>query len=319
VAAACAGGGGGATPGPLDSGLAAVDAAAADGARVDAAHGAPDAAAVDAARPDGAPTPEPVVVTMVSFNLLHGFPDFMGLDERTAIVADFIDTVQPDVIAVQEVGQTPTLPNRAQVLADLTGYEWVWEKASGVSFVFEEGPGILSRWPIVASEAVELPHPGLVGFEVRKAVGAWIATPHGQIVVFSAHLTTQDDETIKADQALTAYERVRAGVTDRPGFFAGDMNAAPDSLPMRFLRGEATHAGVTGDLIDAWPVANPGDPGFTNDPESPSERIDYVYVVPGSAGAGTILDCELVFADPVGGVYASDHIGVLCHVALPTV
>jgi hypothetical protein len=54
--------------------------------------------------------------------------------------------------------------------------------------------------------------------------------------------------------------------------------------------GEATHQGVTGDLIDAWMIARPGEDGFTSDAQNPDHRIDYLLMQ----------------------IYASDHLGVLC-------
>jgi len=254
------------------------------------------------------------VLTVVSFNVLHGFPDFLNLDQRTQMVVDFIDTHQPDVVAVQEIAQSPTQMNRAEVIASMTGYEWEFEVASGVAISFEEGPGVLSKWPIVARSAAQMPH--VNGFEVRKVLRVRVETPWGEIDVSSAHLTTQDDETIKADQALAAYAFVSENRTPLASFLCGDMNATPDHLGMRALRGEASHDGVTGDLIDAWLTVNPDEPGYTAPSSDPSRRIDYVYVVPGTDVAGTTESCELVFTEPVDGLYASDHIGVLCRIRL---
>jgi endonuclease/exonuclease/phosphatase family metal-dependent hydrolase len=72
------------------------------------------------------------------------------------------------------------------------------------------------------------------------------------------------------------------------------------------LRGAATHGGVTGDLVDAWP---PGSPGYTIPSGAPARRIDYIYALP---GGGAATACLTVLADPVDGVRASDHLGVLC-------
>ncbi|HMR10775.1 MAG TPA: endonuclease/exonuclease/phosphatase family protein [Polyangiaceae bacterium] len=278
---------------PLDSSL--HDASGIDG-------GAGDGAAGDA------------VVTMVSFNLLHGFPSFTDLDKRTQMVIDYIKTQQPDIIAVQEVGRTPTLENRAKIIATAVGYHWDFEVASGVGFVFEEGPGVLSRWPISSRKPLQLPH--VNGFEVRKALRVRIQSPFGGIDVTSTHLTTQDPENIKADQALAAHALTAQDRTGLAGFFAGDMNATPDSLAMRVLRGAATHAGKTGDLVDAWGAANPSDPGLTASSSALDRRIDYVYVVPGSKGPGEVLSCRHVLDKPNGGLFASDHIGVECRVRI---
>ena len=60
-------------------------------------------------------------------------------------------------------------------------------------------------------------------------------------------------------------------------------------------------------------VNTPGDPGYTIPSDGPDRRINYVYILPGSvAPLPTIDACERVFTVPMGGVYASDHIGVRC-------
>jgi endonuclease/exonuclease/phosphatase family metal-dependent hydrolase len=95
------------------------------------------------------------------------------------------------------------------------------------------------------------------------------------------------------------------------------MNSVPDTLPMRFLRGETPYQGATGDLSDAWKTMNPKDPGFTDPSSGPQDRIDYIYVIPGPTGAPKVQSCRLVLDKPVNGIYASDHIGVLCTFEVP--
>ena len=232
------------------------------------------------------------VMTVVSLNLLHGFPLFSNLDQRTQMVADMILSLRPDFVAIQEVGQTPSIANRAQVLAEMTGYEWTWAKASGYAFAFEEGPGVLSRWPIIKTYELELPHKGLMGLEIRKVSGVKVQTSHGEAAMFSAHLTTQFEEEVKADQALAAYQLAKESTEHIPGFLAGDMNAEPESLAMRFLRGEAIYQEIEANLQDAWQEANPEDPGFTYSAKNPSRRIDYIYVIPWSGGKSRVLECS---------------------------
>jgi endonuclease/exonuclease/phosphatase family metal-dependent hydrolase len=82
----------------------------------------------------------------------------------------------------------------------------------------------------------------------------------------------------------------------------------PDEFAMKMLRGEDTHDGVTGDLIDAWSQAETSD-GFTIPSDGPDRRIDYIYAFPGS---GTATDCKTVLEQPSNGLRASDHLGVIC-------
>jgi len=94
---------------------------------------------------------------------------------------------------------------------------------------------------------------------------------------------------------------------------AEPLNAEPDSLAQEVLRGDATHRMTTGDLIDAWAAARPGDDGSTAPASAPARRLDYVYAVPGAAEpAREVLWCERWFLEPEAGVHASAHLGVLC-------
>jgi endonuclease/exonuclease/phosphatase family metal-dependent hydrolase len=71
---------------------------------------------------------------------------------------------------------------------------------------------------------------------------------------------------------------------------------------------------------DAWEVAGDRSPGHTwsnANPHArrdlePDRRIDYVLVGwPKQGGAGQVVDCRVVGADPVGGVVPSDHYAVV--------
>ncbi len=259
---------------------------------------------------------DPGTFLVLTINLKH---PLTGLDEarqRLQLVADAIIDRQPDVVALQEVIKDGEEPSFAEQLAVLTGYEWIWEYTFTVPFLFNEGLGILSRWPVVWSDSESLPHLDLIIF-TRRILGARVASPHGEIQLFCTHMTTDSDESVKADQALAVFEFISSHPSTLPGFFAGDLNAEPDSLAMRFLRGEAEYQGVNGNLIDGWMAVNPDDDGFTIPSGGPNRRIDYIYLVPGSEQAADAVSCEVMFAEPVGDVYASDHLGVLCRFSLP--
>jgi endonuclease/exonuclease/phosphatase family metal-dependent hydrolase len=252
---------------------------------------------------------------VLTINLKH---PLTGIDEalqRLQIVADVVNDRQPDVVALQEVIRDGEEPSFAEQLGTLTGYGWIWEYTFTVPTLFDEGLGILSRWPIVWSESAELRHLDLVIFR-RHVLGARIQAPYGGIQLFCTHMTTDSDETVKADQAVDVYQFMQANPSALAGFLAGDLNAEPDTLAMRFFRGEASHEGLTGNLADSWMTANPGDDGFTMSSSNPEKRIDYIYLVPGSEKSAEVASCELMFTEQVGGLYASDHLGVLCEFSL---
>jgi endonuclease/exonuclease/phosphatase family metal-dependent hydrolase len=266
-----------------------------------AGPGVADAATSDAAIAD-APV-DSVVLKVATFNVLHGFPLFENLEQRTQIVVDWITAEQPDLVTIQEAAQTSTMPNRGGLIAERTGYHWAWTVAAGVPGVFEEGPGVLSRAPMVASAGIMLPHV-VNTFGVRSATRAEIDTPVGRVAMVSAHLggDSPPDVVINADQAMAAHGfLMEADATAH--LLGGDMNADSDEPGMGYLRTQ---------LDDAWMVANPDDPGFTSETPTPTHRIDYVYV----EHTVEVVGCELIFAAPVGGIYASDHVGVACSIRI---
>ncbi|MBU7024417.1 MAG: hypothetical protein HXS40_09655, partial [Theionarchaea archaeon] len=57
------------------------------------------------------------------------------------------------------------------------------------------------------------------------------------------------------------------------------------------------------------PALHPGENGYTypSDP-APTKRIDYVWVDKGLVNS--VKGIETILADPQGGIYASDHLGL---------
>jgi endonuclease/exonuclease/phosphatase family metal-dependent hydrolase len=289
----------------IDVGVAEDAALAWDGDYV------PEAGAVLDAPRDGAA--EARGFTVLTINLRNAYIDASTWPQRRMMFAAFVNAMQPDVVAMQEVVEAGGTPNGAEQIAALTpGYEWRYHRTH-MAIVFEEGLGVLSRWPIESTDVRELPHVDLFGTARRSVLRATVTTPAGPVRLFVSHMTVDTSETVKADQAAEIVRFVDANPGPLPGFLAGDLNAEPDTLAMRLLRGEATHDGETGDYTDSWLAIRPTDPGFTIPSDAPDRRIDYVYTIDAMDGtSATVRSCEIVFDVPEMGVYASDHLGVLC-------
>ena len=292
----------------LDSGVdarppdAASDASAPD-AGADGALDAPTDAS-DAGRPDG--------LLALTMNLRNAFIDSATAEMRLDMVTTLIEARRPDVVALQEVTEIGGEPNLAEQLAARTGYEYVWEVTHEVPFAFNEGIAVLSRGSIRESMAMALPHTELGGLLTRAVLYALVETPLGDVPFFATHLTTDEDDDRKADQAAAVLGFMEPRHAVMPGVLGGDMNAEPDRLAMRVLRGEDAHMGIRGDLVDSWAEVAGGDPGPTFPSDAPERRIDYLYAVPGTDASWTVVSCERVLTEPEGTVYASDHVGVLC-------
>ena len=81
---------------------------------------------------------------------------------------------------------------------------------------------------------------------------------------------------------------------------------------------------------DAWETVRPTEPGLTFSAENPlvtagevatavSRRIDYVLVRAGHHGPLLeVLSCDRLLDQPVDGVWASDHYGVVADLAAPS-
>lgn len=248
--------------------------------------------------------------TLLTMNLWNAYLNG-DWDTRRQMVADLIGARSPDAVCLQEVVQSGSIENGAAWLANATGYSDHFVQTHD-AFVFQEGIGVLSRHPILATEDAQLPITDL-GIAMRAILSADLDTPDGVVRVFCSHMSISTDETEKADESVAAFRFMDARRTAGAAYFGGDLNAEPDTLAMRVLRGEATHGMVSGDLVDAWTTANPSDPGFTIPSDGPDRRIDYIYAVPGSTDPlPSGVTCERVLTAPMGGVYASDHVGVLC-------
>jgi endonuclease/exonuclease/phosphatase family metal-dependent hydrolase len=266
----------------------------------------PDATgAPDAPPPDPADAPPPAPISVLTVNLRTALLQPDDAEARTAIVIALIDGAKPDVVALQEVTQSPTLANRAQVIADATGYAWVWEPTHEL-VIGQEGIAILARGEILWHDAQELPHTELALLH-RAVLGAKVATANGPVELYATHLTVAGSIDDRADQAEAVLDFIAAHHGDAPAFLAGDLNAEPDELAMVLLRDE---------LTDAWPEVS-ALPGHTIPSTAPERRIDYIYAVPTAGISATPITCATVLAEPVGGVMASDHLGVACRFVFP--
>jgi exonuclease III len=110
---------------------------------------------------------------------------------------------------------------------------------------------------------------------------------------------------------------------------AGDLDDPPEAASIRFWTGRQSLDGASVCYQDAWEAVHPGEAGHTFSPRNPlatggemplerGRRIDYVMVRCGVHGPTLeVAGCELAFDQPVGGVWASDHFGVVADLRVP--
>ena len=265
-------------------------------------------------------------------------------DERRHLIVDGINQLEPDVVCLQEVCDSHERPNTGRWIAEHATEEWYSEFGGfdvGDAVLF--GSSVLSRWPIDDHVVHRLP----VGADPNDTVKsvAWElfhATTAG-LDLFSTHLAPAPDDQPHRMLQVAAIDRLikaARGPSDgsvfdpergaMPPLLCGDFNAEPDSDEIRFLTSLTNIEGHATFYQDAWRVAGDGSPGYTNDwtlggmaalLNVHRKRIDYIFVGDPflrAGNGGRVLSCTRVFDEPVDGLLASDHCGMLAEVIWPT-
>ncbi len=125
----------------------------------------------------------------------------------------------------------------------------------------------------------------------------------------STHLSWQFDEGWIREQQVRDIADVVGADPPLP-IVCGDFNATPESAEVQFMKGLR--------LLDAFEVANPGQPGYTwsnANPfaaaeHEPDRRIDYIFT------GSRVLRADVVCNEPRGGAWPSDHFGVAAQLVL---
>jgi endonuclease/exonuclease/phosphatase family metal-dependent hydrolase len=240
-------------------------------------------------------------------------------EERLTGLRDGLRKLAPDVIGMQEVLRFPDL-DQAVLVSEGMGYEIAWGLSSE-NHGFPTGNAILSRWPIIRSEVIPLPHGG--SDEHRSVIFAELAAPFGKLPFFCTHLNWMlHHGHIRQLQVKALVEAVTrlAPVDGFPPVVVGDFNAEPDSDEMRYMRGLTGLGGPCVYFADSFGIAGDGTSGTTfskrNDfaapLREPERRIDYVYVRgPDDAQRGEPLEASVCFDERHNGVFPTDHFGVI--------
>src|SRR5262245_56267665 len=175
-------------------------------------------------------------MTLNIWNILTDWPD-----RRTEIVA-WIDRLQPDIVALQEVIESNDGQNQAGWLAQhcATEYQsaYAGEKLWGDVGLF--GNAVLSRWPIEAEHSMPLTGE-TVADDVRRCI---LHARTNGLDVFATHLNWKYDDGITREtqvQEVVSFVDEHCDPASRvPPILAGDFNAEPDSTEIRFLSGNAS-------------------------------------------------------------------------------
>jgi endonuclease/exonuclease/phosphatase family metal-dependent hydrolase len=210
--------------------------------------------------------------------------------------------------------------------------------APGYHVVYQRDPekdgqsaAIASRWPLERVHEVDQ----RVSRRISSATVTLLAEitapqPFGS-VLFVNHLPCWqlNFEYERELQAVRAARRIEDCLAERPAhvILAGDLTDPPDSASVRFWTGRQSLSDYSVCYRDAWESIHRDEPGDTYTPDNailadwdwPFRRLDYVLVRCGDHGGPTlqIMGCERIFDRAVGGVWPSDHFGVIAELAIP--
>ncbi|MFD2792335.1 endonuclease/exonuclease/phosphatase family protein [Promicromonospora vindobonensis] len=276
-----------------------------------------------------APSSTPHAAPTVRVLTLNVFgPGNPGWDRRRPLIGETIRTLDPDIVALQEVPVgTP------EVLDGLLGPGYHLASFSRPSDDGIAGT-LATRWPhrVIAEVDLRVSEASRSVLPWCAAVLVELGTPLGPMVV--AHHKPSwplPFELERERQAVLVARAMEDHIGDRSlhALVIGDFDAAPDSASMRFWRGRSTAEQLSVCYQDAWEYAHPDDPGHTFELANPlvregefttavSRKIDHILVRSGLRGPTLLVaGCRRVLDQPVDGVWASDHYGVLADLVAP--
>jgi endonuclease/exonuclease/phosphatase family metal-dependent hydrolase len=263
---------------------------------------------------------------VATWNLWWRFGDW---EARHRAIAAVLAELQPHIVGLQEVWADPDRSQVAMLAAEL-GMHWAyaaspvpdrWQRRIGDDRV-AIGNAVLSRWPITARAHRTLPAGGAPD-EGRTVLYTRVDTPGGPVPFFTTQFNSAPEQSaVRCMQvaAVAAFVAEHVGAA-YPPVVTGDLNAEPDSDEIRLLGGHKTAPAIPGlVLVDAWRYADPAAPAWTWDRRNPhvraslepSARIDYVLVgLPTVDSCGGVVTAKLFGDQPEGGVWPSDHAGVV--------
>ena len=250
---------------------------------------------------------------------------------RRTILRNGLHALQPDLVAFQEPVKTAEDDQAADLLG--TSYQIAYRRGGWLGDSQHDGAAIASRWPMREVHEVDLhltprtadfPCTTLVAeIDAPEPIGPLLFVNHlpSWLLAFEHERELQTVTAARFVQGLTARH-------DRHVILAGDLDADPTAASVRFWTGRQSLGGLSVCYRDAWESAHPGELGHTFTPRNPLmgdrdwpfRRIDYIFVRCGEHGGPTlaITSCALAFDQPVDGVWASDHFGVVADLAFPS-
>lgn len=236
---------------------------------------------------------------------------------RVELLAAGLATLEPDVVLLQETFNTPDGRfNTTRALAEALGLTAIAAPArqkrrriEGEVVEAAAGLGLLSRLPIVASEAIPLPTDPRDG--ERNALLARIDSGAGEVLIVNTHLTyLRDAVEVRCRQVATIGDHPWLAQRWAAVIIGGDLNTPLSELPT-VLAG----LGDRWTWLDTYIAGNGRELRVTkpaNWASADDRCLDYLIALTGRGPDDVrFSDSAVVLAEPdAAGIYPSDHRGV---------
>lgn len=251
-------------------------------------------------------------VRVVTWNVWSRFGPW---EAREAVLLQTLRGLDPDIVCIQEAWKVGDDTQGAR-FAEALGMHHVQVGDLEYEGVIS-GQAVLSRWPITQSDALDVGEGDTAG----GAMFARVDGPRGVIDVVSLILTWRMDHSRLRSDQLTEICGWAKELSNpyHPLFLCGDFNSTPDSDELRAMVGLAP-VHVDGMVFyDAVAMRATGPTAtFTErNPFSavgmyPEKQLDHIFSHwPKAHGAGHPVAASIIGDEPVDGVWASDHFGVM--------
>jgi endonuclease/exonuclease/phosphatase family metal-dependent hydrolase len=250
----------------------------------------------------------PITLKVMTFNIQHGIDANGRYNLQRAV--DAIARIQPDVVGLQEVTRNhPAYACEDQPERIVSGLRAATRQSWTVAYQQEwftsdtscqssgRGTGPETEGLVVLARRLVSPQTSMPLTDSRIGLEVAITDAYGLPVVVT-HLTSGGAASATRRTQIDRLMGWARGFGE-PRIVMGDFNAEPQAVELQPLLGS---------YHDAWTDASQmGRAGGSGNSHG-SQRIDYVFFVPGGS---LTLDATEVVDTSVGGVQASDHQPVL--------
>lgn len=220
-----------------------------------------------------------MLIKAITFNIQH-------CENYTTEKIDFdayaekILSFGADVIGLNEVrdaGVQSDYQAQAKILAEKTGYQYYFARATEIGAGNPYGNAVLTRLPVKRCETVPVPDPDPRGYdgyyETRCLLKMTLEQP--DVTFFIIHFGLNPDEHENALRTLLD------NLGDGNTVLMGDLNVTPDSPIIARIKEKMT---------DAATAADKNDPLLSFPSDRPDRKIDYIF----TKGDITAKSCRIV-------------------------